>query len=146
MLSVRRALPWIACLVAVGLSAGCKKTAKTTAPPNPFPTPPGPPGGTPVDTSGPHAAGKQVFMANGCGRCHTVGSAGGGPMMPGRPGMKGPDLGTVGRDPAHTAEWIMGYVRNPRSYKEDSRMPPVPPQKLKDEDLRALAEYLASLK
>jgi cbb3-type cytochrome oxidase cytochrome c subunit len=58
---------------------------------------------------------------------------------------RGPDLGKVGKEPTHTVEWFMGYIRNPRTYKEDSRMPPFE-GKIKDENLRALAEYLASLK
>jgi mono/diheme cytochrome c family protein len=37
-------------------------------------------------------------------------------------------------------------VRNPKSKKNDSRMPPFPANKIGDADLKALAEYLASLK
>jgi hypothetical protein len=37
-------------------------------------------------------------------------------------------------------------VRNPKSIKEDSGMPAQPEGKISDADLRAVAEYLASLK
>jgi cbb3-type cytochrome oxidase cytochrome c subunit len=58
---------------------------------------------------------------------------------------RGPDLGKVGQNPEHTVEWHMGYIRNPKAYKQNSRMPRFE-GKIKDEDLRALAEYLASMK
>jgi cytochrome c1 len=38
----------------------------------------------------------------------------------------------------------MEQIRNPKSHKADARMPAF--EAIKDEDLRALAEYLASLK
>jgi cbb3-type cytochrome oxidase cytochrome c subunit len=57
---------------------------------------------------------------------------------------RGPDLATVGRDPAHTVEWLMAYVRDPKSQNPKSRMPAQ--NRLSDEDLRHVAEYLASLK
>ncbi len=97
-----------------------------------------------------------MFEAN-CARCHTIGGAGGPPRATiggaggpsrGRPPMsrdRGPDLGNVGRDPAHTVEWLMEQIRDPKSHKPDSRMPEFKAN-IKAEDLRALAEYLASLK
>jgi mono/diheme cytochrome c family protein len=88
------------------------------------------------DASEPFAAGKQVFQRN-CARCHRIGGSSGEGGMRGR----GPDLATVGRD--HDADWLMGYIRDPKSRKPDSRMLP---QRLSDEDLRAVAVYLASLK
>jgi cbb3-type cytochrome oxidase cytochrome c subunit len=114
--------------------------------------------------SGPFAAGKKVLVASGCFRCHTVNGVrgpvgggppaggfpgGGGPPMPGGPGRmmggRAPDLGEVGKDPTHTMDWVMKYVRNPKSVKPEARMPQFE-GRIKDEDLRALAEYLASLK
>ena len=112
------------------------------------------------------AAGKSVFESNGCGRCHSRGGAGGpagrsGPMAGGPggppqgggpPGLggkrgfaRGPDLSKVGADSAHTVEWLTEYVRNPKSQKPDSRMPPFD-GKISGDDLKSLAEYLASLK
>jgi mono/diheme cytochrome c family protein len=89
--------------------------------------------------SDPFAAGKQVFQQS-CARCHRIGgggSSGGGGFGRGR----GPDLGAIGRD--HDADWLMGFIRDPKSKKPDSRMPQ---PRLSDEDLRAVAVYLASLK
>ena len=159
-----RVLPLLAGLGLLALF-GCKKNTD----PTPITPPPGmvPPMPMPVgqfDTeSGPHAAGKKVFVASGCFRCHTINNVrgpvgpgmpgAGGPMppmppmppgFPGRPG-RGPDLGKVGADETHTVEWLQEYIRDPRQKKPDSKMPPVG-KKIKDADLRALAEYLASLK
>lgn len=77
--------------------------------------------------------------------------AGGPPFGPGGPGgmmgpKKGPDLGKVGKDPAHTVDWLTEYIRNPKSKKPDSKMPAFPAARISDTDLHALAEYLASLK
>jgi cbb3-type cytochrome oxidase cytochrome c subunit len=101
--------------------------------------------------SGPFAAGKKVVVAAGCFRCHSIdgvrGPVAGAPA--GKGGMMGrsqaPDLGKVGKDPEHTVEWLMAYVRNPKSEKPDAKMPPFE-GKVNDGDLRSLAEYLASLK
>jgi cbb3-type cytochrome oxidase cytochrome c subunit len=58
---------------------------------------------------------------------------------------KGPDLAKVGADSTHTVEWLTEHVRNPKAHKPDSRMPSFG-DKINPEDLRSLAEYLASLK
>jgi cbb3-type cytochrome oxidase cytochrome c subunit len=58
---------------------------------------------------------------------------------------RGPDLGTVGKDPTHTVDWLMEHIRDAKTHKPESRMPPYK-DKIQTEDLRALAEYLASLK
>jgi cbb3-type cytochrome oxidase cytochrome c subunit len=60
-------------------------------------------------------------------------------------GRRGPNLAKVGADPVHTREWLMVYIRDPKSKKPDSRMPPFGNQ-INDDDLGALADYLASLK
>ena len=57
---------------------------------------------------------------------------------------RGPDLATVGRDTSHTVDWLKVQIRDPKSHKADARMPAF--DKINDEDLRSLAEYLASLK
>lgn len=87
------------------------------------------------------AAGQGVYQANNCGRCHGMGGNAGG----GRRGPRGPDLARVGASPAHTVDWLMEQIRNPQSHKPDSRMPAYA-DKISEEDLRALATYLASLK
>ena len=40
----------------------------------------------------------------------------------------------------------MSFIRNPKAIKPEARMPVFDADKIKDYDLRALAEYLASLK
>ena len=42
-------------------------------------------------------------------------------------------------------EWISEHIRDPKSHKPDSRMPGYA-SKIQAQDLRSLAEYLASLK
>jgi mono/diheme cytochrome c family protein len=98
------------------------------------------------------AAGRRVFEANDCARCHAVGGGPAGAGSPdgvprmGRGGRnRGPDLAHVGQDPAHTVAWLMEHVRDPKSHKPESRMPSFE-GKISEDDLRALAEYLASLK
>jgi mono/diheme cytochrome c family protein len=80
------------------------------------------------------ASARALFQRN-CSRCHSLGG--------GR--SRGPDLSRIGSNPEHNADWIAQYIRNPTSKNPNSRMPPFE-DKLKDEDVRALAEYLASLK
>jgi mono/diheme cytochrome c family protein len=153
---------WLSCLGLVGLLAGCHKTGA--------PSPSVPSGGATAsgdfDTeSGPFAAGKKLFVANNCFRCHAINgvrgpAGGGGPPGPGpggppkgegppgrgmRGGPRGPDLGKVGADPEHTVAWITEHIRDAKAHKPDSRMPAFE-GKISDEELRALAEYLASLK
>jgi cbb3-type cytochrome oxidase cytochrome c subunit len=107
-------------------------------------------------------AGRKIFDSVGCARCHSMGGApgasgppqggpppGGPPGPGGGPGRgmnRGPDLAHVGKDPAHTAEWISAHIRNPKTHKPDSRMPPFGEDKLNANDLRVLSEYLAGLK
>jgi predicted Zn finger-like uncharacterized protein len=86
--------------------------------------------------------GRKVFEANRCGRCHQLGDSGGGR---GKFGRSGPSLAKVGADPTHTVDWLMEHVRNPKSHNPESRMPSFD-GKINDDDLRMLAEYLASLK
>jgi len=56
---------------------------------------------------------------------------------------RGPDLGTVGN--RHDKDWLKTQIRQPKSHKKNARMPSFE-GKIKDDDLNALAEYLASLK
>jgi cbb3-type cytochrome oxidase cytochrome c subunit len=57
-----------------------------------------------------------------------------------------PDLSKVGADPEHSVEWLMAHVRSPKTHNPESTMPPYDENKINDNDLRALAEFLASLK
>jgi len=89
------------------------------------------------------AAGRKVFVAHNCTRCHSAGASPPGGGGQGR--TRGPNLSRVGADPSHTVEWLKEYVRNPKSKKADAKMPPFE-GKISQDDLQALAEYLASLK
>jgi mono/diheme cytochrome c family protein len=173
------------CLMAALLLGGCKKKS---APSTAQSVPPGggpnfsPPESDDPALSGPYAAGRKVFEAQGCTRCHSVGGRGGpagggwpmaggpGPGGPGGPGgpngpgpmpggpgpggmgrglggmARGPDLGHVGAKPEHTPQWLAEHVRNPRAHKPNSKMPPFGENKINEADMRALTDYLASLK
>jgi cytochrome c553 len=61
--------------------------------------------------------------------------------MPG----KGPDLAKVASQPQRDVEWFINQVNQPQKNKADTKMPPFA-GKIKDEDMHALAEFLASLK
>jgi mono/diheme cytochrome c family protein len=99
----------------------------------------------PVDAgSGPFAAGRQVYLKNNCGRCHSVGGESGG--RGGRGGRRTVDLSHIGANPSKTVEWIGEHIRNPKSHSPNSRMPGFGEDKISTQDLKALSEYLASLK
>ncbi|MFL5243911.1 MAG: c-type cytochrome [Gemmataceae bacterium] len=158
----------VAGLLLITAIAGCKK-ASTESSAQTGVSGFGPNAGGSGDTSpdpadaalrGPFAAGRKVFNANGCAKCHTVGKANASAMAGGPPGgqgpgsfgpggrggmQKGPDLGKVGADPMHSPQWLAEHVRNPKTHKPQSRMPSYA-GKIKEEDLLALADYLASLK
>jgi mono/diheme cytochrome c family protein len=84
------------------------------------------------------AAGQGVYDRNNCARCHAIAGAG----MRGR-GAKGPDLAGVGAK--RTVDWLVEQIRDPQSHRPGARMPSYG-DKISEEDLRALATYLASLK
>src|SRR3954470_11624531 len=58
----------------------------------------------------PHAAGKKVYNANACFRCHSMGGPQAGPPMP----NKGPDLAKVAGKPGRNADWFVAYVSDPK--------------------------------
>jgi len=87
------------------------------------------------------AEGRQIFEQN-CTRCHRAGGSSSNGPGGGR-GGRGPDLSTIGRN--HDEDWLVGFVRNPKSQKPDSRMPKFE-GKLSEAELRAVARYLASLR
>jgi mono/diheme cytochrome c family protein len=91
------------------------------------------------------SAGRNVFDAHNCQRCHSIGDGDGMMAGGGRRRNKGPDLSHVGRDSSHTVAWLMDHVRDPKSHRPNSRMPPYG-DKMSDQELKFLAEYLASLK
>jgi len=78
------------------------------------------------------AAGKKVFESSGCTGCH---------KLAGKGGASGPDLSQEGK--AHDVAWISKKVKDPKSTKKDSIMPPFTGSA---KDLQALSAYLASMK
>jgi cytochrome c oxidase subunit 2 len=87
--------------------------------------------------------GQQVFMRSTCTMCHTIrGTSAGGAL--------GPELthvgsrGTLGAGTMPNAlDHIQQWVRDPQRPKPGTRMPPI---EISDQDIRALATYLESLK
>ncbi len=152
-------------LIVALVLAGCKRqeqaaqqtstatgAATATGPGPKTGPPPGMP--APLALAEPHLAGKKVFNNNACFRCHTVGAGkgGAGDGPPGGPpddppgmGHKGPDLGKVAQKEGHNVEWFIAYVSNPRATRLDSKMPGFEKQ-IQPADMKALAEFLASLK
>ncbi len=135
---------FLACaLFGLVVVAGCKKVGTTSAPA----TPPLNPGSTKEpaaidnDPSDKYAAAKATFRAQ-CSRCHSTTPPGEG--AGGRRG-KGPNLAKIGADPKHTKTWLSEHIRDPQAHTEESRMPKFE-GKIKDNDLKALVDYLASLK
>jgi hypothetical protein len=99
---------------------------------------PGGPGGPPPGGFGPGGKG-------GPGGPGGFGPGGRGGFGPGGPGMmKKVDLAHVGKE--HDVQWIEQHIRNPKSQEPRSRMPRFDENRINAQDLRALAEYLASLK
>ena len=164
MTTLGRSVAGLALVSLLGLSTGCQKAVTTFAGPPELGSVQMAGAGGPAKefdaTTPPHVAGKKALVANNCFRCHAVngaraggggGAPGGPPGGPGGPpagammgGGRGPDLGSVGKDSEHTVDWIMKFVRDPKSVKPEARMPAQ--SRISDEDLRAVAEYLASLK
>jgi mono/diheme cytochrome c family protein len=67
------------------------------------------------------------------------------PARPKGPRVRGPDLGKVGKDPKHTLDWLMAHIRNAKTHTPDSKMPMFE-RMLSAEEIRTVAEFLASLK
>jgi mono/diheme cytochrome c family protein len=129
--------------------------ARNNTPTIPAPGVPTPGTGTTPDATGttptttatglqPTSSGRTIYEANGCARCHTIpGGESGGSQGKGK--GRSHDLSRVGADPTHTVEWISDHIRNPKSHSPNSRMPAYK-DKIQPQDLRNLAEFLASLK
>ena len=79
------------------------------------------------------AKGKEIYATKKCAMCHMIDGVG---------GKKGPDLsdeGNKGKD----EEWLIKYFKDPKSVEPEGKMRPV---KGTDEELKALAAYMMSLK
>lgn len=83
----------------------------------------------------------KVLFEMHCAKCHAQAGQPGGP--PGVGSSKGPDLSHIGK--RHNAEWITKYVRDPKSQDPNSNMPALG-DKMREEELQKLTDYLASQK
>lgn len=134
---------FLASLVALGCGSDAKKGPDLSSPPPGQRVRPGeggdpgkePDGGSnKLTPSGPHAAGMKAFNDQDCGKCHRVVAGGRG---------KAPNLSNAGKE--HDSAWLAAHIKNPKTHKPSSTMPSFE-GKISDADLKALSEYLASLK
>ena len=79
------------------------------------------------------AKGKEIYAQKKCSMCHMIDGVGG------KIGGDLSDEGNKGRD----EEWLIKYFKDPKSLMPEAKMRPV---KGTDEELKALAAYLMSLK
>ena len=77
----------------------------------------------------------EVLSKAGCFTCHHVG---GTPA-----GKKAPDLAKLS-DEKKSKDWLVAFIKDPTSKKVDCKMPKQ--DKLSDEDLGKIADYLLTLK
>lgn len=77
-------------------------------------------------------AGKKIYSEMKCPMCHKMDGVG---------GKIGPELSGVGS--RKDAEWIKGFLKDPKSVIPDTKQPPF---KGTDEQLEAIVTYLGSLK
>jgi ubiquinol-cytochrome c reductase cytochrome b subunit len=95
-----------------------------------------PPGGDAVFENDPQVATKRLFKEN-CANCHAIDGIG---------GAEAPDFGDY-----NSRAWLSALVRNPTDKrffggtKHESEMDPYPADKLSDEQLAALVEFILSL-
>jgi cytochrome c oxidase subunit 2 len=87
--------------------------------------------------------GHDLFVAGSCARCHTI-------IGTDALGSRGPDLTHLASRPTlaagtlpNTAEALAAFIADPERLKPGARMPP---SALAPDDLRAVVEYLASLR
>jgi mono/diheme cytochrome c family protein len=135
----------LACATLGAISmTGCKKVTPAAAtPPSANPTAGNAQPEPEVDASDKFAAGKTIFRAQ-CARCHQAAVATEQGGKKGR-GGKGPNLATVGGDPKHTKAWLTEHINDPKSHHPQSGMPKFA-GRIKDDDMKSLVDYLASLK
>ena len=91
-------------------------------------------------TGGGEPAGKALFVDQKCSMCHSV-DAVGIERKSKSDKMKGPDLSTVGDE--HDAAWIAAFVKQEETLDGEKHDKPY---KGTDEDLQAIADWLASMK
>ena len=89
----------------------------------------------PASLKDPLAQGRLLYEKWGCPRCH---------VLAGRGGTIGPDLTRIGAKPGRDAAWHIRHFRDPAALVPGSVMPPL--AGAPEAELRALAEYMVSLK
>ena len=75
--------------------------------------------------------GSVIFKREGCSGCHS---------FKGQGGSIGPDLTAVSQ--RRSSRWIERYIRDPKAYNPDSRMPSF--KHLSKRQIRALSRYFNS--
>jgi mono/diheme cytochrome c family protein len=98
--------------------------------------------------TGPDAEAQRLFIAKGCGGCHTLSA------VPGAVGTTGPNLNGIGtraaeRKPGTSAEdYIRESILNPTAYVVQGFQPIMPSfqGQLSDEELRTLVDFLLKQK
>ncbi|MEX1184475.1 MAG: cytochrome c oxidase subunit II [Gemmatimonadota bacterium] len=119
----------------------------------PVPTGAGNPFVAPLPDSVLYADGQRIFLSAACVACHTVANTTAG-------GLLGPNLTLFGSRPLigagameNTQENLVEWIRNPQRIKPGTMMPGtttagggMPPTGLTDQEVRAVAAYLSSLK
>jgi cytochrome c553 len=93
--------------------------------------------------SKPASSDPQTLYDFHCTRCHARAGEPGGPSLG---GSVGPDLRHIGSAKGMTAEWLAAYIRNPKSQRPDARVMPAFEDKMSDDEIRSLAEFLAAKK
>lgn len=78
--------------------------------------------------------GAKLFWSNRCKECHTINGKG---------GSSGPNLTYVGSK--RSREYIFQQIKDPKSHNPNSDMPAFG-TRLSDQDINALADYLADMK
>ena len=91
----------------------------------------------------PTASGPEGLYQENCARCHAQAGEPGGPSLG---GSQGPNLSKIGAEKGHTVEYFEKWIRDPRSVKPDAKMMPAFEDKLTNEQIHSLAEYLAKKK
>ena len=81
-----------------------------------------------------YSEGAAIFSREKCIECHTIRGHG---------GAVGPNLTTVGN--RRSRDYIIQQIKNPSSHNPDSAMPSFK-DRLSEQDINALANYLSSLK
>ncbi len=81
-----------------------------------------------------NSRGAKLFRQSECIQCHTISGKG---------GAVGPNLTTVGS--RRSRDWIVQQIKNPSSHNPDTAMPSFA-SRMSEQDINALADYLAGLK